>query len=245
MGVSMDFSGKQFPKEVIIMAVRWYLAYPLSYRNVEELIQEWNITLDHSSVQRWVNEFGSYLMSKVRKYLKRNFKRSWRLDETYIKVKGEWCYLYRIVDSDGDSIFFHFSKTRDHQAALACVRGAIRVAGFVPKKINSDGNQANELAVKIINDELAYSISCDGQSSVVNTIIKYTKIKYLNNTIEQDHRRVKIITDPMKGFKNFNAANNTLAGVEAVAMLRKNQTTLSEFNGIKVSIADQISMLVA
>ena len=227
------------------MAVRWYLAYPLSYRNVEDLIQDWNITLDHSSVQRWVDEFGSYLMSKVRKYLKRNFKRSWRLDETYIKVKGEWCYLYRIVDSDGDSIFFHFSKTRDHQAALACVRGAIRVAGFVPEKINSDGNQANELAVKIINDELAYGISCDGQGSVVNPIIKYTKIKYLNNILEQDHRRVKIITDPMKGFKNFNAANNTLAGVEAVAMLRKNQTTLSEFNGIQVSIADQINMLVA
>jgi len=83
----MNFSGKQFPKEVIIMAVRWYLAYPLSYRNVEELIQEWNITLDRSSVQRWVDEFGSYLMSKVRKYLKRNFKRSWHLDETYIKDK--------------------------------------------------------------------------------------------------------------------------------------------------------------
>ena len=241
----MDFSGKQFSKVVIIMAVRWYLDYPLSYRNVEDLIQDWNITLDHSSVQRWVDEFGSYLMSKVRKYLKRNFKRSWRLDETYIKVKGEWCYLYRIVDSDGDSIFFHFSKTRDHQAALACVRGAIRVAGFVPEKINSDGNQANELAVKIINDELAYGISCDGQGSVVNPIIKYTKIKYLNNILEQDHRRVKIITDPMKGFKNFNAANNTLAGVEAVAMLRKNQTMLSEFNGIQVSIADQINMLVA
>lgn len=135
----MDFSGKQFPKEVIIMAVRWYLAYPLSYRNVEELIQEWNITLDHSSIQRWIEKFGGYLMSKVRKYLKRNFKGSWRLDETYIKVKGEWCYLYRIVDSAGDSIFFHFSKTREHQAALACVRGAIRVAGFVPEKINSDG----------------------------------------------------------------------------------------------------------
>lgn len=87
----MDVSGKQFPKEVIIMAVRWYLAYPLSYRNVEELIQEWNITLDHSSVQRWVYEFGNCLMSKVREYLKRNFKRSWRLDETYIKVKGKWC----------------------------------------------------------------------------------------------------------------------------------------------------------
>ena len=117
----MDFSGKQFPKEVIIMAVRWYLAYALSYRNIEELIKDWNIGLDHSSVQRWVAEYGSWLQAKVRKYLTRNFKRSWRLDETYIKVKGKWCYLYRIVDKGGDSIFFHFSKTRDHQAALTCI----------------------------------------------------------------------------------------------------------------------------
>ncbi len=243
----MDFSGKQFPKEVIIMAVRWYLAYPLSYRNVEELIKDWNIGLDHSTVQRWVNEFGGFLMSKVRKYLKRNFKRSWRLDETYIKVKGEWCYLYRIVDKDGDSIFFHFSKTRDHRAALACVRGAIRVARFVPDKINSDGSTANELAVKIINDELRvkHLQANHGFIGPVKPTINYTKIKYLNNIIEQDHRRVKIITDPMKGFKNFNAANNTIAGIEAIAAIRKNQTTLDEFNGIKVSIADQVNMLVA
>ena len=78
----MDFSGKQFPKEVIIMVVRWYLAFPLSYRNIEELIKDWNIELDHSSVQRWVAEYGSWLESKVRKYLTRNFKKSWRLDET-------------------------------------------------------------------------------------------------------------------------------------------------------------------
>ena len=132
----MDFSGKQFPKEVIIMVVRWYLAFPLSYRNIEELIKDWNIELDHSSVQRWVAEYGSWLESKVRKYLTRNFKKSWRLDETYIKVKGKWCYLYRIVDKDGDSISFHFSKTRDHKAALACIRGAIRTARFIPDKIN-------------------------------------------------------------------------------------------------------------
>ncbi len=243
----MDFSGKQFPKEVIIMAVRWYLAYSLSYRNIEELIKDWNIGLDHSTVQRWVNEFGSFLMSRVRKYLKRNFKRSWRLDETYIKVKGEWCYLYRIVDKDGDSIFFHFSKTRDHQAALVCVRGAIRIAGFVPDKINSDGSTANELAVKIINEELTAKFlhSNTEFNGPVKPGIYYTKIKYLNNIIEQDHRRVKKITSPALGYKNVNSANNTIVGIEAIAIVRKNQTTLAEFNGIKVSIADQINLLVA
>jgi len=100
----MNFSGKQFPKEVILMSVRWYLVYPLSYRNVEELIGDWNIEVDHASLQRWVTEYSPYLQSQVRKYLKRNFKRIWRLDETYIKVKGKWCYQYRIVDKDGNTI---------------------------------------------------------------------------------------------------------------------------------------------
>ena len=109
----MDFSGKQFPKEVIMIAVRWYLTYPLSYRNVEELIKDWNTDLDHTTIYRWVIEYGPYLQAKVRKYLKRNFKRSWRLDETYIKVKGKWCFQYRIVDKAGDTINFHFSETNE------------------------------------------------------------------------------------------------------------------------------------
>lgn len=243
----MDFSGKQFPGSVIIMTVRWYLSYALSYRNVEELIKEWNIGVDHSTVQRWVAEYSTYLLSKVRKYMNRNFKRSWRLDETYIKVKGAWCYLYRIVDKDGDSIHFHLSKTRDHQAALKCIRGAIRIARFVPDKINSDGSSANELAVKIINQEIAASRSCNnsGFCGPLKPAIKYTKIKFCNNILEQDHRRIKRITDPMLGFKEFDAASNTIAGIEAIAMLRKNQSVLCEFNGREVSIADQVNLMVA
>ncbi len=85
----MDFSYKQYPKEVIMMAVRWYLAYPLSYRNIEELIQDWNIILDHSTLQRWVIEYAPQLMDKVLKYLNKTFTKSWRLDETYVKVKGK------------------------------------------------------------------------------------------------------------------------------------------------------------
>ena len=243
----MDFSGKQYPKGVITLAVRWYLAYPLSYRNIKEMIQDWNVDLDHSTVYRWVQEYGPQLQAKVRKYLKKNFKRSWRLDETYVKVKGEWCYLYRIVDKDGDTINFHLSETRDHQAALICIHGAIRIAGFIPDKINSDGNAANELAVKVINlehriQELYVSPDFCGP---LQPAIKYTKVKYCNNILEQDHRRVKRIVDPMQGFKDFNAANNTIAGIEAIAMLRKNQTVFSEFNGIKVSMADQINLLAA
>lgn len=243
----MEFSGKQFPKEVIIMAVRWYLAYTLSYRNIEELIKDWNVGLDHSSVQRWVAEYGSWLHAKIRKYLTRNFKRSWRLDETYIKVKGKWCYLYRIVDKAGDSIFFHFSKTRDHKAALACIRGAIHTARFIPDKINSDGAAANELAVKIINQEIADSkrLANPDFCGPIKPAITYTKVKYCNNILEQDHRNIKRITDPMLEFKNFDCAVSTISGIEAIAMLRKKQSVFSEINGRVLSIAEQINFMAA
>lgn len=243
----MDFSGKQFPAEVIIMSVRWYLSYGISYRDVEELIQDWNIGLDHTTVHRWVVEYSPQLQDKVRKYLNRNFKRSWRLDETYVKVKGKWCYLYRIVDKDGDTINFHLSETRDHQAALICIHGAIRIARFIPDKINSDGNPANELAVKIINREHNFQKMLANPSfcGPLEPTIKYTKVKYCNNILEQDHRRVKRITNPMLGFKDFNSANSTIDGIEAIAMLRKNQSVFSKINGGVLSIADQFNLLVA
>lgn len=243
----MDFSGKHFPKTVIITAVRWYLSYALSYRDIEELIKEWNVGLDHSTVQRWVVEYGDQLQAKVRKYLNKNFKRSWRLDETYIKVKGKCCYLYRIVDKDGDTINFYFSQTRDHKAALDCVRGAIRIAGFIPNKINSDGSSANELAVTIINQEIEASKHKATPNLVgpMNSAINYTKVKYCNNILEQDHRRIKVITNPMKGFKNFEDASSTIAGIEAIAMLRKNQCRFGDINGIILSIAEQINLIAA
>ena len=187
------------------------------------------------------------LQSKVRKYLNKYFKRSWRLDETYIKVKGKWCYLYRIVDKDCDTINFYFSKTRDHKVALACIRGAINVAGFIPDKINSDGSTANELAVSMINREIenqnrkANSEFC----GPIKIAINYTKVKYCNNILEQDHRRIKEITNPMKGFKNFEAASSTIAGIEAIAMLRKNQCMFSDINGITLSIAEQFDLIAA
>lgn len=243
----MDFSGKQFPKTVIMMVTRWYLAYPLSYRHIEEMVAEFNIMLDHASVQRWVSEFGIHLQNKVRKYLTRNFKRSWRLDETYIKVKGKWCYLYRIVDKAGDSISFYLSRTRDHQAALKCIRSAVKVAGFIPDKINSDGSTANELAVNIFNHELSRQWHAEHPEfcGPKKPSIVYTKVKYCNNILEQDHRRIKRIVDPMLGFKSFDSATSTIAGIEAIAMIRKHQTVFSSINGIEVSIADQIELMVA
>ena len=126
----MDFSYKHYPRQVIIMVVRWYLAYPLSYRHVEELAKERGIALDHPTFQRLVKEYSSQIFAKVRYYNKSRFTDSWRLDETYLEVKGEWVYLYRMVDSDGETIDFCSSRTSDATAAKRCVSGSLRVAGF-------------------------------------------------------------------------------------------------------------------
>ena len=235
----MDFSGKQYPKDVIIMTVRWYLAYPLSYRHVEELAKKRGIMLDHATVHRWVQEYGSTILSKVRYYNNRQYTDSWRLDETYIKVKGKWTYYYKIIDNKGSTIDFYLSKTRDTMAALICLRRAINTANMKPRKINSDGYQANENAVSILNVELAYKAGGPYMPII------YTKVKYCNNILEQDHRRIKRITNPMLGFKSFEAAIDTLNGIEAIAMLRKSQSAFSEINGRKVFVANQYYAIAA
>src|SRR2546428_8767027 len=135
---------------------------------------------------------------------------SWRMDEPYIKVKGEWKYLYRAVDKYGKTIDFLLTAQRDEQAAKMFLTKAIRRQGGVPEKITIDGSAANEAAIKTYNEEHG-------------TAIEIRKIKYLNNIVEQDHRAVKRVTRPMLGFKAFDAAQSTLTGIELMHMLRKGQ----------------------
>src|SRR5215216_6745330 len=134
---------------------------------------------------------------------------SWRMDETYIKVKGHWYYLYRAVDKTGQTIDFLLTEQRDEQAAKRFLTKAIRRHG-VPEKITIDGSAANEAAIKSYNEEHG-------------TAIAIRKIKYLNNIVEQDHRGVKRVTRPMLGFKSFDAAQGTLVGIELMHMIKKKQ----------------------
>src|SRR5580693_2005107 len=113
----ISFKGKHFTKEIILMVVRWYVSYSLSYRDIEELMLERGIRVDHSTLNRWVIEYAPQLEEEFRKNYNRKVGLSWRMDETYIKIKGVWHYLYRAVDKDGDSIDFMLSKNRDTEAA--------------------------------------------------------------------------------------------------------------------------------
>ena len=216
------------------MLVRWYLAYSLSYRDIEELALERNLKVDHSTVQRWVVEYAPQLEEVFRKNHKRSTGGRWRMDETYIKVKGQWAYLYRAVDKNGDSIDFMLSEKRDKTAALAFFKKALGSSGMA-HTMTMDKSGANKAGIDAINLQLALLFMLGG----IFYQVDIRQIKYLNNIVEQDHRFIKKITKATKGFKSFEAANATIEGIELHHMLNKGQlsqaasrTVFEQFNDL-------------
>jgi putative transposase len=190
------------------MGVRWYVAYPLSPRHVEELMEERGVEVDHSTISRWVIKYSPQLDQAFHRR-KRPVLVSWRMDETYMKVKGQWRYLYRAVDKHGQTIDFLLTEHRDKEAALRLLKKAIRRNGL-PETITIDGSDANAAAIKSYHE-------------AHGTDIIIRQVKYLNNVVEQDHRAVKRVTRPMFGFKSFDAAQDTLVGIELMHMIKKRQ----------------------
>ena len=211
----VSFKGAHFAKDIILVGVRWYVAYPLSYRHVEELMEERGVAVDHATINRWVLKYSPQLEEAFHRR-KRSVWLSWRMDETYIKSKGQWRYLYRAVDKHGQTIDFLLTEERDERAAKRFLTKAIRRHG-VPEKVTIDGSEANAAAIRSYNQEHG-------------TAIVIRQVKYLNNIVEQDHRASKRVTRPMLGFKSFEAAQNILAGVELMHMLKKGQLVVKEGN---------------
>ncbi len=227
--MAVSFKGTHFPQDIILMGMRWYVAYPLSYRHVEELMEERGVPVDDATIQRWVVKYSAQLAEAFHRR-KRPVGRSWRLDETYIKVKGAWRYLYRAADKSGQTIDFLLTENRDTEAALSFLRQAIRRHG-VPEKIPIDGSEANEAAIKRSNE-------------AHDSAIIIRRVKYLNNMVEQDHRGEKRVTRPMLGFKSFDAAQSTLVGIELMHMLKKQQLAAAEGNE-GLTAAEQFYSLAA
>jgi putative transposase len=204
----VSFKEAHFAEGIILTCVRWYVAYPLSYRQLEELMQGLGVAVDHATINRWVLKYSPQLKAAFHRR-KRPVWLSWRMDETYIKVRGHWRYLYRAVDKTGRTIDFLLTEERDERAATRFLTKAIRRHG-VPEKVTSDGSEANAAAIWSYNE-------------AHGTIIIIRQVKYLNNVVEQDHRAVKRVTRPMLGVTSFDAAQCTLAGIELMHMLRKGQ----------------------
>lgn len=218
MDCEISFKWRHFEKDLILLVLRWYLSYSLSYRDIEEMMLERGIHVDHSTINRWVIHYSPLLEDAFRKKFKRQTGISWRMDETYIKVKGTWNYLYRAVDKEGDTIDFMLSKKRDESAAKGFFTKSIGSSG-IPEKVTIDKSGANLAGLNAINFQIAI-LTLLGFSVMK---IQIRQIKYLNNIIEQDHRGIKKITNPMMGFKAFQSAGATLAGIELCRMLKKGQ----------------------
>jgi putative transposase len=208
--MAVSFKGAHFPVEIILTGVRWYLAYPLSYRQVEELLEARGVSVDLATIQRWVIKYSPHLEEAFHRR-KRPVGRSWRMDETDIRVKGEWRYLYRAVDKTGQTIDFLLTEQRDERAAKRFLTKAIRRHG-VPAKITIGGSEANAAAIKRYNQEHGMSLDI-------------RQIKYRNNIVDQDHRGVKRVTRLMLGFKSFEVAQATLVGIELIRMLVQERPT--------------------
>jgi transposase, IS6 family len=206
------FKWRHFQADIILCAVRWYLRYALSYRDVEELLRERGVWVDHTTVFRWVQRYAPELDKRCRPSL-RATNDSYRVEETYIKINKQWHYLYRAVDSTGATLDFMLSATRDAAAAEQFFRKVLDAGHTtVPRVITVDKNAAYPAAFEVLQQERTLPETC-----------LLRPCKYLNNVVEQDHRFVKGRVNPGLGFGAFHTAQRTIQGYEAMHMLRKGQ----------------------
>ena len=231
------FKWHHFQAEIILLCVRWYLRYALSYRDLEEMMMERGLTVDHTTIYRWVQKYAPELEKRCRPHLKA-CNDSWKVDETYIKIKKVWFYLYRALDSEGNTLEFLLSPTRDAEAANrfflkalngpACsvphahlleepvsqpkTPGDLTGSRSIPRVINVDKNAAYPKAIADLK-----------ATGMLAEAVELRQIKYLNNLIEQDHQFIKRLTKPGMGFFSFETAWRTLQGFEIMNMIRKGQ----------------------
>jgi len=206
------FKGRHFAPEIIILCVRRYLRYALSLRNLEEIMAERNVRVDHVTIWRWIQCYAPELSRRCRPELRKT-NGSWRVDETYLRVAGKWTYLYRAVDSTGDTIDFLLSPTRDAGAAKRFFQRALRSANHPrPRVVNVDENPAYPRAIEVLKCTRELGRRC-----------RCRPVRYLNNVVEQDHRAIKQRVRAMQGFRSFHSAWRTIQGVETVNMIRKGQ----------------------
>jgi transposase-like protein len=208
------FAKRWFADEIIILCVRWYLRFRLSYRDLASIAAEMGIAVSPSTILRWVVRYTGEFVSRWARF-ETIVGRSWRADETYIKVNGGWVYLYRAVDETGRTVASYLSRTRDQTAARIFFRQALKRHGE-PRSITLDGFESSHTALRRMGmrNEFNYRWS---------NPVKIRSSKYLNNIVEQDHRRVKFRVSAMLGFKSFGNATIVLAGIELIHKLKKGQ----------------------
>lgn len=212
MPVDNAFKWRQFEPELILPCVRCYLRYSLSYRDLEEMMRDRSLSVDHTTIFRWVQRYAPELDKRCRPFLRRA-NDSYRIDETYVRVGGAWKYLYRGVDSNGDTLDFMLRAKRDMAAAQAFFRKTLAAAHTTPPRvITVDKNPAYPVAFDAVK-----------QAGLVRPRSHLRQCKYLNNIIEQDHRFIKRRIRPTLELRRFHTAWRILRGIEMMNALRKGQ----------------------
>ncbi|MGH0945179.1 IS6 family transposase [Bacillus mycoides] len=223
------FKGKQFKKDIILVAALYYCRFSLSYRDVSEILKERGVSVHPTTIMRWVHEYGN-LIYQIWKKKNKTALHAWHLDETYIKVKGEWRYLYRAIDSDGHTLDFQLRKTRNHQAAYAFMKRLVKHFGE-PSVLTIDKAPALLCAFKKLQKDDYY------------THTKHCTIKHRNNLIEQDHRHVKRRFVKSAGFQTLRHASRTIKGIETIQAIYKQRRNLQ--TNFVFSVYNELQKLVA
>lgn len=206
------FKWRHFEGAIILLCVRWYLRYALSYRDLQEMMAERGLSVSHTTIFRWVQHYAPEIDRRSRPHLKAT-NDSWRVDETYVKVGGRWMYLYRAVDSTGQTLDFLLNETRSARAAKRFFRKVLgRPKRVAPRVINVDQNAAYPGAIRDLKEAGLLPDTCE-----------LRPVKYLNNIVEQDHRFIKRRVKPGLGFGSYPTAWRTIQGYEAIHMIRKGQ----------------------
>ena len=206
------FRGRHFEPEIIITCVRWYLRFSLSLRDVEELMAERCLIVDHTTVWRWCQKYSPMVWQRLKGKVKCKTA-TWHMDETYVRVSGRWMYLFRAVDGHGDTVDFYLSETRDREAAKAFLQKALsNPDNRPPRLLYMDGNRSYPAAIRDLQAEGRLSSRCRRRTE-----------RYANNRIESDHRQVKRRLRAMQGPRTLRTARRLIQGIEAVQMLRKGQ----------------------
>ena len=218
--VSVDelFAGRHFDKEIVVLCVRWYPSFKLSYRDLVSMMSERGISLAQTTILRWVQHYTPEFEKRWWRYA-RPVGGSWRMDETYIKVRGEWVYLYRAVDKAGKTVDFFLIRERDTNGAKAFLRKAMK-GQRVPAKVTLDAYAASHRAVADLKD-----------SGELPRRVVVRSSKYLNNLIEQDHRRIKQRLRPMLGLKSFETADMVISGIERADKIKKGPFKIGKLGG--------------
>jgi len=208
------FAKRQFADEVILLCVRWYLRFKLSYRDLSRIMYELGIAVAPCTILRWVVRYSMELTRRCRQYQK-PVGRSWRADETYVRIRGRWMYLYRTVDEHGHTVASYLSRTRDMRAAKTFFRKALKQHGQ-PRTITLDGFEPSHAALRRMGMRNEFNYRFENP-------VRIRSSQYLNNIVEQDHRRIKFRLQPMLGFKSFCNARRVIAGIELMHMIHKGQ----------------------